>query len=735
MKSFHVLIILLFSSLTSLTAQNCSCTINQVENNTVSPCDYTIGTIVEVKTAQEFRDAISGANRNGGNMTILLADNTYKVASADSYPFISANNVVIRSKSGNRDAVILTGGGMRDLGPDRTENGIYAAGNNITIADLTIRGVGNHAIGATGENLFVHNVKLQNTYQQMLKGNAAGGGADFGTVQCSVFEYTAGIGPQFYIGGIDVHQGDNWRVNDNIFKNIASPDYPLTAEHAVHFWRNSSNNIVERNVMINCDRGVGFGLGQQFGNGNSGGIIRNNMIFNDGRHPNNDVGIGLELSPGTKVYNNTIYITYSNAIEYRFDETGNADIANNLTNKPITWRRDNGSIPFSGRTNYRNAQSNWFVNKSTGNLRLKSNYSEVVDQGTYLNDVADDINQTIRPSGNAFDIGAFEFITAVNPPSNGNNIVVNAKGNCGSENMQLSINGNVVKTWYGINTSESSYRYTYEGGGVNKVKVAFINDVYGGCDHNLFVNNIVVNGTVYETENAATREGCGSKDWLWCGGYFQFNIGGDNNNNNINGKTIIVNARGNCGSEEMQLSVNGTAVKTWSSLNIAERQYSYTFKGGTINKVQVSFTNDKFGGCDYNLYVNKITIDGTVYETENVASRVGCGSKDWLWCNGTFSFNNLNLKTALNMLNTAADLNINPNPLLGKTLSINFGVLKDITTVDISIFSTDGKLVYNTSVNNIEIVEINDLPDLTKGLYIVSATANNFKKHAKLLVQ
>lgn len=735
MRSIYVLIILLFSSLASLTAQNCGCTINQVENNTVSPCDYTIGAIVEVTTAQEFRDAIYQANNSGGNMTILLADNTYEVASAESYPYLTASNVVIRSKSGNRDAVILTGGGMRDLGPDRTENGIYAVGNNITIADLTIKDVGNHAIAVTGDNLFVHNVKMQNIYQQMLKGNATGGGADKGTVQCSIFEYTAGIGPQFYLGGIDVHQADNWRVNDNIFKGIASPDYQLVAEHAVHFWRNSSNNIVERNVMINCDRGVGFGLGEQFGNGNSGGIIRNNMIFNDGSNPNNDVGIGLEQSPGTKVYNNTIYITYQNAIEFRFGETSDVDIANNLTNKSITWRRDNGALPFPGTSNYLNAQSNWFENANSGNLRLTSNYSEVVDQGIYLNDVVEDIYQTDRRQGNATDIGAHEFLTEVDPPNYGIDIYVTAKGNCGTEQMQLLINGNVVETWFNISTTENLYRYTYEGGTVNNVQVAFINDLFGACDYNLFVNNIEVDGTIYETEDVATREGCGSADWLWCNGYFQFNTGDNNDDNNNISKTIIVKARGNCGFEEMQLSINGNVVQTWTYINIEERWYEYTYEGEAINNVQVSFTNDLFGECDYNLYVNNITIDGTVYETENEATREGCGSGDWLWCNGTFSFNNLNLKTELSMLNTEADIKLNPNPLTGRTLNINFGNLKDITKVDISIFSTDGKLVYNTSVITNKIVQINDLPDLTKGLYVVRAAANNFQKHAKLLIE
>ncbi|MDX1410414.1 MAG: right-handed parallel beta-helix repeat-containing protein, partial [Saprospiraceae bacterium] len=316
---------------------DCDCTITQVENNTVSPCTTTIGIVDTVSSASGFQTAINTANSSGGNRTILIMNGTYQVASTAWYPYITASDIVIRSLSGNRDSVILTGTGMADVSPG-TEIGLYAVGDNITIADLTIKEVGNHGIAVTGEDLFVHNVRIQDTYEQMLKGNATNGGADNGKVQCSLFEYTAGIGPQWYIGGLDIHDGDDWIVRDNVFRDIESPDTTV-AEHAIHFWNNSSNNTVERNVIINCDRGIGFGLGSS---PNDGGLIRNNMIYNDGAGLFDDVGIGLETSPNTKVYNNTVYIEYPNAIEYRFPATINVEIVNNLTNKLIK-SRDGGT--------------------------------------------------------------------------------------------------------------------------------------------------------------------------------------------------------------------------------------------------------------------------------------------------------------------------------------------------------------------------------------------------------
>jgi len=111
-QRFLNLLILFLLLVNFVQAQNCECTIQQVQNNEVSPCQITYGSSVIVSTVQEFRNAINQANSTGGDMTILIEDGTYQVASTSSYPYITASNVVIRSLSGNRDAVVLTGTGM-----------------------------------------------------------------------------------------------------------------------------------------------------------------------------------------------------------------------------------------------------------------------------------------------------------------------------------------------------------------------------------------------------------------------------------------------------------------------------------------------------------------------------------------------------------------------------------------------------------------------------------------------
>src|SRR5687767_9866166 len=86
---YFLLIVLLWIVPNFLGAQSCSCTVIQVQANTVSPCELTIGTVVNVSSATAFRNAINQANANGGNMTILIADGIYEIASPVSYPYIT----------------------------------------------------------------------------------------------------------------------------------------------------------------------------------------------------------------------------------------------------------------------------------------------------------------------------------------------------------------------------------------------------------------------------------------------------------------------------------------------------------------------------------------------------------------------------------------------------------------------------------------------------------------------
>jgi hypothetical protein len=363
---------------------------------------------VVVTTVSELQTAVSQANSNGGNRIILVADGTYTL---DTGLYISAPNVAIEGQSGNRASVTIEGDAMSDSAS--VGNVITVAADNFRLEHVTLQKSRNHLIQIRGEtdadSPIIRNCILRDANEQIVKVsvnvNNTSVSSDNGLLENCLFEYTAGIGPQFYIGGIDAHSADDWVVRNNTFRNIISPGGSI-AEYAIHFWNDSSGALVENNLIIDCDRGIGFGLNSR---GNDGGTIRNNMIYhaaNKGQFA--DTGISIHNSPNTKILNNTIFMEhgYPAAIEYRFSGTTNVTIANNLTNKSIS---DQNGASGSESSNVTNASSSWFVNVATGDLHLSSAVSQVVDQGQTIAGIDSDFDGDPRPQGSGIDIGADEY--------------------------------------------------------------------------------------------------------------------------------------------------------------------------------------------------------------------------------------------------------------------------------------------------------------------------------------
>lgn len=352
---------------------------------------YTVGTV------DELIYAVEKANQNGDTVIILL-DGTYRLSDM---LYITGDYITFKSQSGDRDGVIIRGDGMFGS----VSHIFNVTGDDFEVQDLTIGWVSNHAIqiqgNADADRPHILNVRFVDTGEQMLKVSTDWGEnfSDGGVVENCLFEYTAGVGPQYYIGGIDVHQGKDWIVRSNTFVDIRSPDSQL-AEYAIHFWSDSSGTIVEQNRIVNCDRGIGFGMGDS---GHTGGIIRNNFVYTTG-----DVGIGLENSSDTLVYNNSVYtVNYTNSIEYRFSGTYGVEIINNLTNGDIT-SRDGGSATVG--TNVTDVEDDWFVDVQSGDLHLSYSVPSVVDEGQTLPDVVNDYDGEVRPRGDGYDIGGDEFV-------------------------------------------------------------------------------------------------------------------------------------------------------------------------------------------------------------------------------------------------------------------------------------------------------------------------------------
>jgi len=315
------------------------------------------------------------------------------------------SNLTIMGSTDNRDDVIIEGLGWNNNSVTHIFN---IAADNVTIANMTIGNVFYHPIQvhsnpSDADNFLLQNVRVIDAKEQLLK--VSGGGelkADNGIVQCCLFEFTEGIAYQWYTGGIDAHRSKDWIVRQNTFKGIRSPESNL-AEHAIHFWRESEGTIVEGNQIISCDRGIGFGLGDQEESGHLGGLIMNNFV-----HTNRDVGIGLEHSPSTKIYNNTVITeNYNRSIEYRFESTRNVEIVNNLVDQEISDRSSGSSGTLL--TNLSIDNYDVFLSNHTYDYHLHPDAINILDQGTPLNEVTIDFDCDLRNNPFAYDIGADEL--------------------------------------------------------------------------------------------------------------------------------------------------------------------------------------------------------------------------------------------------------------------------------------------------------------------------------------
>jgi hypothetical protein len=258
----------------------------------------------------------------------------------------------------------------------------------------------------------VHNCHLVNCNQQFIKGSSSDNdsvGATDGRIEQCLFEFTNGWAYQSYTGGIDIHKGVNWAVCDNRFQNIRTPPGQSgIAEHAIHFWKRCptlpQNIRVERNWIINCDRGIGYGLSNAQG-GLQGGtnVIRNNMVYNDGTGSHTDVGVGLEYASDVAVDNNTVIVQkYWAPVEYRFPGSSNLVFRNNLVNGPIQLR-DAAPKPVLAQ-NLERVEKAWFRDLTAGDLRLTSAPNPALGTGQRLESFQDDVDRLRR--GSRWDIGA-----------------------------------------------------------------------------------------------------------------------------------------------------------------------------------------------------------------------------------------------------------------------------------------------------------------------------------------
>ncbi|MCP4659484.1 MAG: hypothetical protein GY856_29100 [bacterium] len=401
------------------------------------PCDplpAPPGVVVDVYPAQAAQLRGMAAAAATGT-TLLLHDGYYNMSGGDwDYRLtFETPGVTLRSASGNRDAVILDG----DYGTNELIS-IYAS--DVTIADLTLMKAYDHPIHISGyagspiDGILIHNVRIVDPGQQAIKVNPIDDGyIDSSTVECCSLELTdagrAEIRDNCYTGGFDAHKAQGWVLRRNRIEGFWCDDG--LSEHGIHLWKGCRDTVVEENVIVDCARGIGFGLGSDGdariypdnpypGVGYMGhidGIIRNNFIAAaDSRlfaSPDGfDTGIGLEQARGAKVVHNTVAATewpLSSSIEWRFGNTV-AEISNNLVTHTLL-ARDGAAATLTG--NLASAPTGWFTSVADGDLHLTEAAAAAVDAGTPLPAGQADSDIDLEDRDASPDIGADERIDAI----------------------------------------------------------------------------------------------------------------------------------------------------------------------------------------------------------------------------------------------------------------------------------------------------------------------------------
>jgi hypothetical protein len=341
--------------------------------------------------------------------TIRLSPGTYDLdgrALVFNHP-----GVTLRSTSGNRTDVVVDGSYQaRELAS--------IAASSVTIADLTLARAVHHPVhispppGSSISAIRLYNVRVVDPGQQAIKINPsdATNTVDRGSIQCSLVELTDAGRPfvrDCYTGGIDAHRARGWYVADNVIRGFWCP--VGLAEHGIHFWRQSRDTVVERNLVVNNARGIGFGLGRNAGDGHVNGLIRNNfVVVNDDRvfasQGGFDVGIGLESAVNARVLHNSVVSTRApfSSIEWRWPGT-KAIITNNLISHTLR-PRDGATAVTAG--NLPHAPLSFFQDVSAHDLHLLPG-GPAVGRGVAVpaGDADQDIDGDARHDG-ARDVGA-----------------------------------------------------------------------------------------------------------------------------------------------------------------------------------------------------------------------------------------------------------------------------------------------------------------------------------------
>ncbi|MEM8645733.1 MAG: carbohydrate-binding domain-containing protein [Pseudomonadota bacterium] len=247
----------------------------------------------------------------------------------------------------------------------------------------------------------------------------------------------------------------------------------------------------------------------------------------------------------------------------------------------------------------------------------------------------------------------------------GSSIQIRASGQSGEESIALLIDDEVVATFDDVAIAGETLNYQSDEAGItaDRVKVAFTNDLYDpntGVDRNVTIESVTIDGTAYLTDDPSVFStgswqlldgvvpGFGRGNVLHTDGFFAYGQAAEL------GSILTIDAAGATGFEIMELLIDGAVVATFE--NVADALTTYTYQADTTvlaDQVRVQFTNDVYdpaNGIDYNLFVERITIDDRVFQTDDPSvfstgtwlpgdgTEPGFGRGDTLNSNGYFQY-------------------------------------------------------------------------------------------------
>ncbi len=273
---------------------------------------------------------------------ILLEDGTYLPAGGDLR--LNAEGLVLRSQSGDRDAVILDGAW-------NTDEIIRIRGHQVTVADLTIRRASVHSIhaypgvGYDTTGTLIYNVVIEDAGEQAIKVNHYYGDwfTDYGTIACSHIEQTDEGRPQIasgcYTNVIDILAGRGRHLHDNHIEGFWCEG--SMAGPAILVWSSSAEVVIERNVLVDNAHSISVGMSNDVGGRSYPDIdcgwdgfdvylatVRNNMVLaTDLDLLASSVGVEDGINAwnvcDAELVHNTVHLSgsVSSAMEYRYTNT------------------------------------------------------------------------------------------------------------------------------------------------------------------------------------------------------------------------------------------------------------------------------------------------------------------------------------------------------------------------------------------------------------------------------